>query len=83
MLHACIERFDVMDGKGNILGWEEEVNKASDLRVATSPRRHATIHLHSPRANVPSALFAVMLRSGRRPSTVQQASFLNASHHLY
>jgi hypothetical protein len=21
MLHACIERFDVMDERGNILGW--------------------------------------------------------------
>jgi hypothetical protein len=28
MLHACVERFDVMDGRGNILGWEEEVDKA-------------------------------------------------------
>jgi hypothetical protein len=47
---------------------------ASDLRVATSPRRHATIHLHSRRANVPSALFAVMLRSGRRASTLVYGS---------
>jgi hypothetical protein len=29
MLHACVERFDVMGGRGNILGWEGEVNKAS------------------------------------------------------
>jgi hypothetical protein len=29
MLHACVERFDVMDGIGNILGWDEEVNKAN------------------------------------------------------
>jgi hypothetical protein len=29
MLHVCIERFDVMDGRGNILGWNEEVNTAS------------------------------------------------------
>jgi hypothetical protein len=28
MLHACVERFDVMGGRGNILGWDEEVNKA-------------------------------------------------------
>jgi hypothetical protein len=28
MLHACVERFDVMSGRGNILGWDEEVNKA-------------------------------------------------------
>jgi hypothetical protein len=28
MLHACVERFDVMDGRGNILGWVGEVNKA-------------------------------------------------------
>jgi hypothetical protein len=28
MLHACVERFDVMDGRGNILGWDGEVNKA-------------------------------------------------------
>jgi hypothetical protein len=30
MLHACVERFDVMGGRGNILGWDGEVNKASD-----------------------------------------------------
>jgi hypothetical protein len=29
MLHACIERFDVMSGRGNILGWDEEVNKVN------------------------------------------------------
>jgi hypothetical protein len=28
MLHACVERFDVMGGRENILGWDEEVNKA-------------------------------------------------------
>jgi hypothetical protein len=28
MLHACVKRFDVMGGRGNILGWEGEVNKA-------------------------------------------------------
>jgi hypothetical protein len=28
MLHACVERFDVMCVRGNILGWEGEVNAA-------------------------------------------------------
>jgi hypothetical protein len=28
MLHACVERFDVMGGRGNILGWDGEVNRA-------------------------------------------------------
>jgi hypothetical protein len=28
MLHVCVKRFDVMGGRGNILGWNEEVNKA-------------------------------------------------------
>jgi hypothetical protein len=28
MLHACVERFDVMCVRGNILGWEGEVNEA-------------------------------------------------------
>jgi hypothetical protein len=28
MLYACVERFDVMGGRGNILGWDGEVNKA-------------------------------------------------------
>jgi hypothetical protein len=28
MLQACIERFDVMGERGNILGWDGEVNKA-------------------------------------------------------
>jgi hypothetical protein len=28
MLHACVERFDVMGERGNILGWDGKVNKA-------------------------------------------------------
>jgi hypothetical protein len=28
MFYACVERFDVMGGRGNILGWDGEVNKA-------------------------------------------------------
>jgi hypothetical protein len=41
MLHACVERFDVMSGRGNILGWDGEVNKAlafflSDCQIASS-----------------------------------------------
>jgi hypothetical protein len=28
MLHTCVERFDVMGGRENILGWDGEVNKA-------------------------------------------------------
>jgi hypothetical protein len=28
MLHAYVERFDVMGGRENILGWDGEVNKA-------------------------------------------------------
>jgi hypothetical protein len=34
MLHACVERFDVMGGRRNILGWDGEVNKA----LVSSPR---------------------------------------------
>jgi hypothetical protein len=28
MLYAWVERFDVICERGNILGWDEEVNKA-------------------------------------------------------
>jgi hypothetical protein len=28
MFHACVERFDVMGERGNILDWDGEVNKA-------------------------------------------------------
>jgi hypothetical protein len=28
MLHAYVERFDVVGGRGNILGWDGKVNKA-------------------------------------------------------
>jgi hypothetical protein len=28
MFHACVKRFDVMGGRGNILSWDGEVNKA-------------------------------------------------------
>jgi hypothetical protein len=30
MLYACVERFDVMGRRENILGWDGEVNKAGD-----------------------------------------------------
>jgi hypothetical protein len=33
MLHACVERFDVMGGRGNILGWDGEVNKAKQTKT--------------------------------------------------
>jgi hypothetical protein len=32
MLHACVERFDVIGRRENILGWDEKVNKAYILR---------------------------------------------------
>jgi hypothetical protein len=41
MLHACVERFDVMDGRGNILGWVGEVNKILTIIIMciiASPR---------------------------------------------
>jgi hypothetical protein len=28
MFHACVERFDVIGGRVNILGWDGEVNNA-------------------------------------------------------
>jgi hypothetical protein len=28
MLHACVEKFDVVGERENILGWDGEVNKA-------------------------------------------------------
>jgi hypothetical protein len=31
MFHACVERFDVMGGRGNILGWD---GKVKGLRYA-------------------------------------------------
>jgi hypothetical protein len=50
MLHAYVEIFDVMGGRGNILGWDGEVNKALSgymfgptrvlLRVRASTHAH-------------------------------------------
>jgi hypothetical protein len=40
MLHACVERFDVMGGRGNILGWEGEVNKAITSNNITIHTNH-------------------------------------------
>jgi hypothetical protein len=37
MLHACVERFDVMSGRENILGWDGEVNKALVDKFAYFP----------------------------------------------
>jgi hypothetical protein len=33
MLYACVERFNIIGGRVNILSWDREVNKA---RVASS-----------------------------------------------
>jgi hypothetical protein len=35
MLYACVERFDVMGERENILGWDGEVNKAIYACVPT------------------------------------------------
>jgi hypothetical protein len=37
MLHACVERFDVMGGRENILVWDGEVNKAVKKVVSKRP----------------------------------------------
>jgi hypothetical protein len=37
MLYACVERFDVMGVRENILGWDGEVNKASSEEWYDSP----------------------------------------------
>jgi hypothetical protein len=44
MLHACVERFDVMCVRGNILGWEGEVNEAF---VCTSNQTQGPLHVES------------------------------------
>jgi hypothetical protein len=36
MLYASVKRFHVMDGKGNILGWDEEVKKAYASRAVAA-----------------------------------------------
>jgi hypothetical protein len=33
MLHTYVERFDVMCGRENILGWNGEVNKAIAMKI--------------------------------------------------
>jgi hypothetical protein len=33
MLHACVERFDMMGERGNILGWDGEVNEAQVIML--------------------------------------------------
>jgi hypothetical protein len=38
MLHAYVERFDVMGGRENILGWDGDVNEALEQGVE---RRYA------------------------------------------
>jgi hypothetical protein len=45
MLYACVERFDVMGGRGNILGWVGEVNKARVWCMSGGPNRRIP---HSP-----------------------------------
>jgi hypothetical protein len=35
MLHAYVERFDMMGERGNILGWNEEVNKDASKEGAS------------------------------------------------
>jgi hypothetical protein len=37
MFHACVERFDVMDRRENILGWDGEMNKALEAVMDPAP----------------------------------------------
>jgi hypothetical protein len=39
MLYACVEKFKMMVGRGNILDWDEEVNKA--LIALSTVERHS------------------------------------------
>jgi hypothetical protein len=54
MLHACVERFDVMGGRGNILGWVGEVNKAllnAAGRTALVKATLSAIPVHTANSN--------------------------------
>jgi hypothetical protein len=37
MFHACVKRFDVIGGRGNILGWDGEVNEALYVFITFFP----------------------------------------------
>jgi hypothetical protein len=43
MLHACVERFDVMGERENILGWDGEVNKALAIFFTKMPSASQTL----------------------------------------
>jgi hypothetical protein len=43
MLHAWVERFDVMDRRRNILGWDGEVNKALVHQKVHNAKRRFSI----------------------------------------
>jgi hypothetical protein len=49
MFHACVERFDVMGRRENILGWDGEVNKAYILCYSIPT---ATTRSHKAKQNV-------------------------------
>jgi hypothetical protein len=49
MLHACVERFDVMYVRGNILGWEEEVNAAYIGRIGSESDSESDLGSYSDR----------------------------------
>jgi hypothetical protein len=75
MFHAYVERFDVIGGRENILGWDKKVNKAQVVYSRdgpTVPRRCMTVpnalHLHGI-YDRPRALAARLLNRLRvRPS---------------
>jgi hypothetical protein len=62
MLHACVERFDVMGVRRNILGWDGEVNEAQIKLTGIVKEKYycnAFRSLHSaPRAGSDAIFFA-------------------------
>jgi hypothetical protein len=66
MLHACVERFDVMCVRGNILGWEGEVNEAS-VNMPCESSRAAGVRTYP--TTVPYVQPAVMTKINSKTRT--------------
>jgi hypothetical protein len=85
MLHAYVERFDVMGGRENILSWDGEVNKACIEIACDSWSNPLGLSLNSSVTSAPTAICvrAKMIKVGMPcPSIEKQSMFISFLAHV-
>jgi hypothetical protein len=71
MLYTCVERFDVIGGRENILGWDGEVNTPMSVAIVNKSLRSSTFTLtHAFDILTPQQLIKSSTRTKQRPHPI-------------